>query len=431
MEVIKYDHVEETLYRKILDNGLEVVVLHKPEFKTTYATFSTKYGSIDNYFGVGNETPSIVPDGIAHFLEHKMFEEPEGFDDVFTTFAKYGASANAYTSFDRTVYLFSATSNIEENVLALVNYVQRPYFTDENVEKEKGIIAQEINMYSDNPDWRVYYGLIEAMYQKLPVRIDIAGSVDSIYKIDKETLYRCYNTFYHPENMLLFIVGNESPDKIISLVEQNQAAKNYKPLGNITRVFDEEPSEVSEKRKIKRLPVSMPKMMLGFKEKAVTLTGEALVKEEVTTKLLLEIIFGSSSKLYQQLYDEKLIFDSFGFEYNCTPLYSFSVIGGDTPSPDMLIEKVSDAIKKLQQTGISEADFERVKRKKVGNYLRMLNSPEAIASEYTKFRFRQADMFNVLKYYQACTIEDINRRLNEHFDFNQLAISIVESPAAQ
>lgn len=429
MEVIKYDHVEETLYRKILDNGLEVVVLHKPDFQTTYATFSTKYGSIDNHFAVGDNEPVLVPDGIAHFLEHKMFEEPEGFDDVFTTFAKYGASANAYTSFDRTVYLFSATDHVKENVLTLVDYVQRPHFTDENVNKEKGIIEQEINMYSDNPDWRVYYGLIEALYQKLPVRIDIAGSVESIYKIDKETLYYCYETFYHPQNMLLFVVGNESPETIIDLVEKNQASKSFKPQGEIKRIFEEEPTEIAQKRKVKHLPVSMPKIMMGFKEKQVTLVGEELVRDEVITKLLLEILFGSSSKLYQQLYDEKLIFNSFGFEYNCNQLYCFSVIGGDTPNPDLLVEKISNAVKQLQQTGIPEADFERVKRKKVGNYLRMLNSPEAIASEYTKFRFRQADMFNVLKYYQSCTIEDVNRRLNEHFDFNQLAISLVESPA--
>jgi len=427
MEVIKYEHVEETLYRKILDNGLEVVVLHKPDFKKTYATFSTKYGSIDNHFSVGDQPEIRVPDGIAHFLEHKMFEEPEGYDDVFTTFAKYGASANAYTSFDRTVYLFSATDHIQENVLALVDYVQRPYFTEENVNKEKGIIEQEINMYGDNPDWRVYYGLIEALYQKIPVRIDIAGTVESIYKIDKDTLYRCYETFYHPQNMLLFVVGHESPEKIISLVEENQKQKNFKPLGEINRYFEKEPNEVAEKRKIKHLPVSMPKVMMGFKEKEVNLSGEELVREEVITKLLLDIIFSSSSKLYQQLYDEKIIFDSFGFEYNCSPLYSFSVIGGDTPNPDLLVTKVSDAIKELQQKGIAETDFERVKRKKVGNYLRMLNSPEAIASEYTKFRFRQADMFNVLKYYQSCTIEDVNRRLKEHFDFDQLAISIVES----
>ncbi|CAM4274415.1 putative Zn-dependent peptidase [Paenibacillus endophyticus] len=428
MQTLNYPNVQETLYREVLDNGLEVIVLPKEGFNKTYATFSTKYGSVDNHFSVGSQTPAKVPDGIAHFLEHKMFEEPTG--DIFAVFASQGASANAFTSFDRTVYLFSATEQIHANLETLINFVQNPYFTDTNVDKEKGIIEQEINMYRDNPDWRVYFGLIDALYHKHPVHIDIAGTVDSIRQIDKEMLYQCYETFYHPSNMLLFVVGGVQAEEVFQLVRDNQKAKNFEPQDAISRYFDDEPDSVKIKRKVTELPVSLPKCMLGFKDKRAGLTGEALLRQEVTTKLMLEALIGPSSKLYQQLYEADLISDSFGHEYNSSTGYSFSVIGGDTRSPDELIEQFRSAVEAALASGIEPTAFERSKRKKIGGYLRMLNSPEAIAGEFTRYRFRDSDMFDVLDFYEKCTIEDVNARLREHFDFEQLAVSIVEQPTA-
>ncbi|MBH5316575.1 insulinase family protein [Paenibacillus sp. GSMTC-2017] len=424
METLNYPNVQETLHREVLDNGLEVIVLPKEGFHKTYATFSTKYGSIDNRFSVGDQEPLKVADGIAHFLEHKMFEEPEG--DIFATFASQGASANAYTTFDRTVYLFSATEQIHKNVETLINFVQNPFFTDANVEKEKGIIEQEINMYRDNADWRVYFGLIDALYHTHPVHIDIAGTVDSIRQIDKETLYRCYETFYHPSNMLLFVVGGVKAEEVFRLVKANQASKNFQSQGEIKRYFENEPSEVKNSRKVFKLPVSLPKCMLGFKEKSVGLVGNELLRREVTTKLMLEALIGSSTELYQSLYEQNLISDSFGHEYNSSSDYAFSVIGGDTPNPDELISKLQSAITETIKKGIEPATFERSKRKKIGSYLRMLNSPESIAGEFTRYRFRNSDMFDVLAFYESCTLDQVNERLREHFDFNQLAVSIVE-----
>lgn len=428
MQTLNYPQVQETLYREVLDNGLEVIVLPKEGFNKTYATFSTKYGSIDNHFAAREAAPIKVPDGIAHFLEHKMFEEPEG--DIFAKFASQGASANAYTTFDRTVYLFSATEQIDANLETLINFVQNPYFTDENVNKEKGIIEQEINMYKDNADWQVYFGLIDSLYHNHPVHIDIAGTVDSIYRIDKETLYKCYETFYHPSNMVLFVVGGVNAEEVFKLVRNNQSAKSFEPLGEINRYFDEEPASVKLPRKVVKLPVSLPKVMIGFKEKNVGLQGEDLLRQEVTTKLMLETIIGPSSRLYQQLYEEGLISDSFGHEYNSSTGYAFSVIGGDTPDPDALLSALRNAMEKLLQEGIPQETFERAKRKKIGGYLRMLNSPEAIAGEYTRYRFRDSDMFDVLSSYEGCTLADVDSRMREHIDFNQLSVSIVESPTA-
>lgn len=426
MEQIHYDRLQETLYHEVMDNGLQVFVLPKPAFQKAYATFATKYGSVDNHFRVEGGEETRVPDGIAHFLEHKMFEEPEG--DIFATFASNGASANAFTSFDQTVYLFSATENIETNLSTLVDFVQRPYFTDENVEKEKGIIGQEINMYADNPDWRVYFGLIEAMYAKHPVHIDIAGTIESISTITKETLYTCYNSFYHPSNMLLFVVGGVDPEKVLSLIRTNQSGKSYDKQGEIERIFEDEPEEVATKRLETKLAVSIPKMMFGFKEKVDDLTGEAAVRRDLTTKLMLDLLLGSSTTLYQKLYDEELISDSFGHEFNSSPQYAFSAIGGDTKDPDLLLKRIKEEIDPILKTGFAEKDFERARKKKIGGYLRMLNSPESIAHEFTRYQFRGGDLFEVLPIYESITLEEVNERLLKHVNWDQLAVSLVVSP---
>ncbi|MGO4531450.1 M16 family metallopeptidase [Paenibacillus sp. 2TAF8] len=426
MESIRYEHLQETLYYEVMDNGLHVYVLPKPGFQKTYATFATKYGSVDNHFKVEGQAEVKVPDGIAHFLEHKMFEEPTG--DIFATFASHGASANAFTSFDQTVYLFSATENIIENIQTLVDFVQNPYFTDQNVNKEKGIIEQEINMYADNPDWRVYFGLIEAMYQKHPVHIDIAGTVQSIHTITKETLYTCYNTFYHPSNMLLFVVGGVDPEQVISMVRSNQEKKNVEPQGQIQRFFEPEPEQVAEARREVKLSVSLPKCLFGFKETDVGLTGEELLRRDTTTQLMMDLLFGSSTRLFQKLYDEDLISDSFGHDYISSPQYAFSAIGGDTKDPDLLLIRVREEVDAIVQKGFDASNFERARKKKIGGYLRMLNSPENIANEFTRQQFRGGDFFNMISLYEAITLQDVNQRLKEHIRWDQLAVSLVVSP---
>ncbi|KGE17461.1 EF-P 5-aminopentanol modification-associated protein YfmH [Paenibacillus wynnii] len=426
MEQMYYERLQETIYHEVMENGLRVYVLPKPGFRKTYATFATKYGSVDNHFHVAGGEETKVPDGIAHFLEHKMFEEPEG--DIFATFASNGASANAFTSFDQTVYLFSATENIETNLETLVDFVQRPYFTDENVEKEKGIIGQEINMYADNPDWRVYFGLIEAMYSKHPVHIDIAGTIESIGTITKETLYSCYNAFYHPSNMLLFVVGGVEPEKVISLIRSNQSAKSYGIQGDIERIFEEEPQAVDQKVRECKLAVSMPKCLFGFKERVEGISGEAAIRRDLTTKLMLDLLFGSSTTLYQKLYDEGLISDSFGHEFNSSPEYAFSAIGGDTKDPDLLLKRIREEVDAILESGFAESDFERARKKKIGGYLRMLNSPESIAHEFTRYQFRGGNLFEVLPVYESLTLDEVNERLRSHVDWEQLAVSLVVSP---
>lgn len=429
MEKLEYPKMQETLWHEKLDNGLEVFLLPKPGFTKTYATFTTRFGSIDNRFtppGSGKELR--VPDGIAHFLEHKMFEEPDG--DVFSRFAEKGASANAYTSFDRTVYLFSAAGYIEDNLRTLIDFVQNPYFTDQNVEKEKGIIIQEIEMYRDNPDWRVYFGLIESLYQKHPVHIDIAGTAESVRSITKELLYDCYRTFYHPSNMTLFVVGGIDPAAIIELVRSNQAAKNFGPGGKIERRFEEEPAEVRLKELVVQLPVSMPKCLFGFKDKPVTSFGEEAIKRDLVTKLTLEALLGPSSVLYQKMYDDNLISDNFSHEYNLGPGYAFSVIGGETRDPGKLQQTVCEHLYQAAEQGMDAKVFERTRKKRIGSLLRMLNSPEAIASEFTSHRMKGGDLFRAVEMLESLTLADAEQRLREHVSENRLAVSIVRGKQA-
>ncbi|KIL35707.1 zinc protease [Cohnella kolymensis] len=423
MAVTEYPKLQEKLWHEKLDNGLEVFILPKPGFTKTYATFSTRFGSIDNRFTTPGGQTIKVPDGIAHFLEHKMFEEPEG--DVFSKFASKGASANAYTSFDRTVYLFSATHEVSANLDTLLDFVQNPYFTDENVEKEKGIIVQEIEMYKDNPDWRVYFGLIEALYREHPVSIDIAGTPDSVRSITKEMLYDCYHTFYHPANMTLFVVGGVDPEATMEQVRRDQAGKSFGPGGEIVRLFEQEPEQVRTEKKEINLPVSLPKCLFGFKEQP----GEEQdsIRRELASKLMLETVLGASTQLYQQLYDDNLISDNFGHEYNTGPGYSFSIIGGETRDPDELVQRVSQALYDAASGGIPADIFERTRRKKIGGYLRMLNSPEAIASEFTRVRQKGGDLFKLVDIYESLTLEEVNQRVREHAKPEQRAISVVRS----
>lgn len=425
MERIEHRQLEETLFYEKLPNGLQVYLLPKPGFSKTYATFTTRYGSIDNHFQPPGGKEIRVPDGIAHFLEHKMFEEKDG--DVFSRFSNQGASANAFTSFDRTAYLFSCTENVEANLRTLIDFVQDPYFTDESVEKEKGIIGQEIRMYDDNPDWRAYFGLIGAMFNEHPVKIDIAGTVESIAKIDKETLYTCYETFYHPSNMLLFVVGPIQPESIRSLVRENQESKPFEAMGPIKRFFPEETDDVNEAKREIRLTVGISKCLLGFKESQsrVGLQGEALVRQELATELMLEALFGESSDLYQSLYDEGLIDDHFGYDYNLEQGYGFSIAGGDTPNPEALVERIREALPTIQQQGIPGDVVKRIQKKKTGNYLRSLNSPEWIANQFTRYQFNGANLFQVVPLLESLTVDEVNQRLREHIEWNRFAVSIV------
>ncbi len=413
MKEVTYKQIDEVLYYEKQDSGLDVYILPKKGFNKTFATFTTKYGSVDNWFiPLGKEDYTKVPDGIAHFLEHKMFEKEDG--DVFQLFSKQGASANAFTSFTRTAYLFSCTSNFEKNLTTLINFVQEPYFTEATVEKEKGIIGQEINMYDDNPDWRLYFGTIANMFRNHPVKIDIAGTIESIDKITKDMLYECYNTFYHPSNMLLFIVGAVDPEQTMELIRNNQSSKSYKEAPGIKRKNDVEPKEVEKEKQVIHMNVSTPKVLVGLKAGNIQLTGAELLKNELTINLLLDILFGRSSEMYETLYSSGLIDSTFSYDYTQEQDFGFAMIGGDSSKPDELAEKIINyLLEKKNQDGINEEILTRTKKKKIGGFLRSLNSPEYIANSFTRYAFYNTSLFEIVPILESITLQDIQAAAKE------------------
>ncbi|WP_227874260.1 EF-P 5-aminopentanol modification-associated protein YfmH [Tumebacillus algifaecis] len=424
MREIRNEQLKLSAFHDQLDNGLNVYVIPREGFKQTYAMFSTKYGSIDREFVVpGADEPTIVPDGIAHFLEHKMFEQESG-EDVFKTFARYGAMSNAFTSFDTTAYLFSSTDFLDENLTTLLNYVQEPYFTEENVEKEKGIIEQEIRMYDDDPAWRVYFNLIEGMYQVHPIAIDIAGTVDTIQQIDKDTLYKCYNTFYHPSNMSVVVVGDVDPVHIHALIRDNQAAKDFKRQPEIERIIQNEPTPVRRARHEEKMLISMPSMQFGFKDMS-RVSGKEMIINEYATSIGLEALIGRSSPLFNRMYEEGIIDKRFSWSYDVTPRFAHSIFGGNTKDPDRVLAVVEAAFAEATEHGVSEEDFNRARCKMVGQMVAALDSARALARYFTSYTFRDADFFDIIGVMESLTLEQVNQRLREHLDPEMRTVSIV------
>jgi len=419
MEKIPFTQLQEELYYEKLDNGLKVYILPKKGFNKTFCTFTTNYGSIDNHFVPLDGSDYVkVPDGIAHFLEHKLFEKEHG--DVFQEFSKNGASANAFTSFTRTAYLFSSTSNVENNLETLINFVQEPYFTEKTVEKEKGIIGQEITMYDDNPDWRLYFGLIENMFVNHPVKIDIAGTIESISHITKDMLYECYHTFYHPSNMLLFIVGPVDPEEYMEKIKANQGKKDYQNHSEVKRKFENEPEHVNKEKQVLKMNVHTSKCLVGIKAIDVNQSGSEMLKNELSINLLLDSLFSESSDNYQNLFQEGLIDDTFSYDYTQEHGFGFAMIGGDTSNPDGLEKAIKEILINAKGSDISEETLERTKKKKIGAFLRSINSPEYIANQFTRYAFNEMDLFDVVPTLESITVDDIKTAANRLIEEDRL-----------
>lgn len=414
MKVIKYPTLKETLYFEEMPNGLKVYLLPKVGFSKTYGLFSTRFGSVDTTFVPLHEQDMIkVPDGIAHFLEHKMFEMEDG--DASEAFAKLGASTNAFTSSSRTAYLFSTTSHEKECIELLLDFVQDIYLTDENVEKEKGIINQEIGMYDDDPDWRCYFGSIQNLYQHHPVKIDIAGTVETVASIDKATLEKCYHTFYHPSQMMLFVVGHINPDEIMKLIQDNQQQKHFSKENPIQRAVVNEPLDVAQKEAVLHMDVTMPKIIVSMKINTILTKPQERLKRELAMNLFLDIFFAKSSSLYDEWLNEELINDSFSAQFTQERDYCFLQIGGDTLYPEQLKEKILYFIEHIHEYDIRQEDFLRLKKKTMGIMISLFNSPESIANMFSRYYFEGIIIFDLIDCLNALTMDDL-MSLRDLFD---------------
>ncbi|CEN85004.1 EF-P 5-aminopentanol modification-associated protein YfmH [Paraclostridium sordellii] len=426
MEKIVNDILKEEVYYEKLDNGLDVYFMPKKGFTKKFAVLATNYGSNDLEFIPINQTEKFkVNEGIAHFLEHKMFEQPDG-GNAFDKFSKLGASANAYTNFTITAYLFSCTENFYESLQHLIDYVQTPYFTDENVEKEKGIIEQEIKMYNDDPDWNVYFNCLKAMYSKYPVNIDIAGTVDSIYKITKEELYTCYNTFYNPGNMILFVVGDVDAEKVMEIAKKSNHYDVDKLKNEIERFYPEEPKTVNEKEIVAEFPISMPMFNIGFKDSDVGMKGKELLRKEVITEILLDMILKRGSEIFEELYMSGLINDNFGCGFTSQVDYGYTLIGGESNEPRKVKDTIIKYINKYKEDGLSEDDFNRVKKKKMGQFIKYFDSVNFIANNFISYKFKGINLMDYLEVIKQVKFEEVEERLKNHLKEEYCSISIVE-----
>ncbi len=417
-----YDILGEKVYEETLDNGLRVHIIPKRGFKKYFASYTTKYGSIHTKVNIdGKEI--VYPDGIAHFLEHKLFEGVQG--DATLEFAKYGANVNAYTSFGVTSYHFNTTENFKECTKLLIDFVCEPYFTDESVMKEQGIIGQEIEMYNDNPDWQLYFRTLKNLYHDHPVKVDIAGTIESISKTTKEMLYECYNSFYHPSNMHLVLVGDFDVKEMSAFIKEVYKDKKFDKSINAKteEFFDKE--GVYKKSGHANMNVANSKVMVAIKDKKPNRQGAELIKHTYAAKILLTIVLGRSSENRNKLLAEKLIDDSFDIENVFDYTYGHILLAGDTDHPKELERRLKEIIKSVSTLDVSVNDFNRIKNKYIGKYLSALNSVEYIGSTFTRMIFNDISLFDAYDALVNIKLEDVISARNI-FDETQVTSYIIE-----
>ena len=399
-------------------SGLPIYIFPK-KMTSTYAIFGTNYGSIHNRFSIGSTAePITVPDGIAHFLEHKLFTAEDG-SDAFERFSEYGADANAYTSFNKTCYLFSCTDRFEDSLRELLNFVTHPYFTKETVEKEQGIIGQEIRMYEDDPSWCVFLGLLKALYWENPIRIDIAGTVETISEITPELLYRTYKTFYNLSNMVLSIAGNFDSKEVLKLCDKLLPTCEDIEIENI---IPNEPDDIFLKKTEKKLEVAMPLFEIGFKEKPDETDS---LKGQIMNEMLLEMIFGESTEFYQRLYNEGTINSTFGTDVMAGDGYLINMIGGEAPDVQKVYDEICYEIDRVRKEGLSKELFDGVKKSFYGARVSKMSVVEQVATGMLSSYFAGYDAFDSLECVKNIEFEDLEKRFKTQLFEERSSISIV------
>ena len=420
MERIEYPRIGETLYRAVLPNGLTVMVVPKPGFTRKLAYFATDFGGIHNHFTLdGREVHA--PDGVAHYLEHKLFDMPGG-RDVTAEFAALGAVPNAFTSHDLTVYYFSCTENFENCLDLLLEYVSTPYFTEESVQKEQGIIGQEIGMDADAPESRVFQNLMKILYRNHPVQVDVLGTLESISRITPETLYDCHRAFYRPDNMLLTVVGDVDPEEVARIAAARLGLPDA-PVVEQSRVWEEEMT--CDRSYVEaNMEVAMPMFQIGFKCEPLG-KGEAAIREEMVADLAAEALFGESSALYLRLYEEGVIDSAFGGGFETIDGMAMLTVSGDSLEPETVRDALLEQAKILVRDGLGEQEFLRMKRSAMGRRIRDLDSFSATCFRLCAYRFCDYDYFRFPEIYETITPGDILAFLNRVVTEQRCALSVI------
>ena len=423
MKEIYCKPIDEKAFTEKLDNGLEVIIIPKKNIQKKYIMYGTRFGSIDNKFVVPNTGEEVeIPDGVAHFLEHKMFEQENGKNSLDVLMA-LGIDANAYTTTDHTTYLFECTDHFYEGLDELMDYVQNPYFTDENVEKEKGIIGQEITMYDDDPGWSVYLGAMDCMYKDNPIKIDTAGTIESISGINPDTLYKCYNTFYNPSNMVIVACGDFEPEELLKEIKDRLIQKEKQ--GEIKRIYPEEQLEINKKYTEKEMTISQPIFVIGYKDIPNKDKFE-MVRKHIAIEIILNIVLGESSDLYNELYENGELFSVPSFDYEFSNQYAHILISGQGQNPEDLMKKIKEKIEKVKSEGIEITELERTKKKIYGNYVSEYNNVSDIARMFLADWMKGVNSFDYINAFGSIGKEYVEKVLKAIFNEENMVLSVVK-----
>ena len=423
MKIIESSKIKEKEYIEKLDNGMTVIIIPKPNLDKKYIIWGTHFGSIDNRFIMPKTGEEVfIPDGVAHFLEHKMFEQPNGTNSLDTLMA-LGLDANAYTTNDHTAYLFECTNNFYKGLDELMDYVQHPYFTDENVEKEKGIIGQEIKMYDDEPGWRLYMNAMDCMYKNNPIKLDIAGSVESISKITPDVLYKCYNTFYNPSNMVMVVCGDFKPEEILEEIKKRLVEKEEQ--GEIKRIYPEKEEKINKPYNEVEMEVSTPLFMLGYRDVEGLGDKKEIVRKHIAIEILLNMIIGKSSDTYKELYEAGDLLAQPDLDYEFSDEYSHILISGQSKNPQKIKENVEKCIENFKKNGLNDEHFNRIRKKVYGDYVVEYNSVGDIARMFLSDKMKGINSFDYIEEYNTVTKEYVEEILKNVFKTENMIMSVV------
>jgi predicted Zn-dependent peptidase len=417
LEVFENKLINEKVYKEVLDNGLEVYLFPRKNVSKKVIMWGTKFGAVDNDFSVNGERIT-VPDGIAHYLEHKMFEQRSGIN-ALDKLTSIGVDANAYTGSTETVYLYECTDNFYDALDEFMDYVQNPYFTDQNVDKERGIIEQEIMMYDDYPENKVYYNLMECLYHNNAIRIPVAGTVETIANIDKEKLYTIYNTFYVPNNMKMVIAGDFELDSIVEEIKKYMTMKRNDNI--VTRNYPEEPDTICKDKIIQKMEVSIPLFLLGYKLKR----SDNDLKKSLAIDILSEVLFGKSSNFFNKLYKQGLLYSPIEMTMEYDRNFSTLIIDGESKDPEKVISLVKEELGSCKINGINEQDFSRIKKNLFGKYLKEFNDLTTISNKLIGSVLRGETPLVLVDLLQEIDINYINKVLQENFEEDKSAYSII------
>ena len=423
--MIRYnsDSLGESYFKYTHPSGLDIYVFPK-NMSATYALFGVKYGSINNSIVVDGEHVT-VPDGIAHFLEHKLFFNEDG-SDSFERFSEYGADANAYTSFNKTVYLFSCTDRFEDSLGELIYFVTHPYFTEESVRAEIGIISEEIKMYDDNPGDRCFYGMLEGMYEHHSIRRNICGDVGSIKKITPELLYSCYDAYYTPENMALVVCGNVDVDSVIDIADKHLASEfSDKRSARPSRQSEDESQFAYQSYVEAEMQVSKPLFSIGYKDVNIPEDARERIKRDAVFSILNEMIFARSAELYSSLFEKNMISPAFSYGYTIAKDFAYNSVAGEADDPWAVLSEISEHIRSLKEQGLDRGEFERAKRVMYAESVKNFDSTESVANSLFAFVCEDALMLEFTDILADVTFDEVSAAFENAFDERTVTLSVV------